>query len=257
MAKQQRGQKGSALEAGNAVRVIVACLAVALIAFSGWSAAQYSNGNDPLAFLTGSGALQTTVEAAEDAAPSAADDEAQTIAASGTASASEGQGEVAVAEPEAQAEQTPAEAEQASAQASQASSAASQTSATDDAVQVTTTTTTSASQATAQTSPSQAQRPAAVRTIVVTLSIDGGEGASSAQIELNPGATAYDVLLAAGVSVSTIPNHFGSGTWVTSIAGLAEDAVHGWTYRVNGDMPNVMSDLYELRDGDTVLWQYV
>ena len=75
MAKQQRGQKGSALTASNAVRVIVACLAVALIAFSGWSAAQYSNGNDPLAFLTGSGALQTTVEAAEDATPSAAADD--------------------------------------------------------------------------------------------------------------------------------------------------------------------------------------
>ncbi len=50
-------------------RPVVAVLAAVVLVFCGWSAWQYANGNDPLAFL-GDGALQTVAEpAAEDAAP--------------------------------------------------------------------------------------------------------------------------------------------------------------------------------------------
>ena len=43
------------------VRAAVAVLAVVAIAFCGWSAWEYSQGNDPLAFL-GGGAFQTVEE---------------------------------------------------------------------------------------------------------------------------------------------------------------------------------------------------
>lgn len=243
MAEQQRDRKASAFSASKSARALVACLATVLVAFCGWSAAQYLNGNDPLAFLTGASALQTTVEAAQDeeSAPQQAEAAPRELEASGTAAATEALEETPAAAPEAQEEQAVAETQQSSS--------------TSEAAPQTTVYETSSPAGQGASSQSQALAPA--RTIVVTLSIDGGEGVSSAQIELNPGSTAYDALLAAGVSVSTIPNHFGSGTWVTSIGGLAEDAVHGWTYRVNGSMPNVMSDLYELHDGDSVLWQYV
>ncbi len=50
-------------------RPVVAVLAAAVLVFCGWSAWQYANGNDPLAFL-GGGAFQTVAEsAAEEAAP--------------------------------------------------------------------------------------------------------------------------------------------------------------------------------------------
>ena len=47
--------------AAQAVRVVVAVLAALVIAFCGWSAYQYANGFDPLAFLGGN-TLQTVEE---------------------------------------------------------------------------------------------------------------------------------------------------------------------------------------------------
>ena len=48
-------------DAAQAVRVVVAVLAALVIAFCGWSAYQYANGSDPLAFLGGN-TLQTVEE---------------------------------------------------------------------------------------------------------------------------------------------------------------------------------------------------
>ncbi len=48
-------------------RPVAAVLAAVVIAFCGWSAAQYANGQDPLAFLSGS-AFQTVAETADEAA---------------------------------------------------------------------------------------------------------------------------------------------------------------------------------------------
>ena len=45
----------------RAVRIVVAVLAAVVIAFCGWSAYQYANGSDPLAFLSGN-AFQTVEE---------------------------------------------------------------------------------------------------------------------------------------------------------------------------------------------------
>lgn len=88
--------------------------------------------------------------------------------------------------------------------------------------------------------------------ITVSVSVNG----SSHRVSLSQGATAYDALLATGASVSS-GAYPGGGTWVTAINGLGEDASHGWTYKVNGSMPNVMSDCYTVHDGDSVVWGYV
>lgn len=57
MANSSRRNSGAA----QAVRVVVAVLATLVIAFCGWSAYQYANGSDPLAFLGGN-TLQTVEE---------------------------------------------------------------------------------------------------------------------------------------------------------------------------------------------------
>lgn len=57
MANSARRNSGAA----QAVRVVVAVLAALVIAFCGWSAYQYANGTDPLAFLGGN-TLQTVEE---------------------------------------------------------------------------------------------------------------------------------------------------------------------------------------------------
>lgn len=88
--------------------------------------------------------------------------------------------------------------------------------------------------------------------ITVSVSVNG----PSHRVSLSQGATAYDALLATGASVSS-GAYPGGGTWVTAINGLGEDASHGWTYKVNGSMPNVMSDRYTVHDGDSVVWSYV
>lgn len=88
--------------------------------------------------------------------------------------------------------------------------------------------------------------------ITVSVSVNG----SSHRVSVPQGATAYDALLATGASVSS-GAYPGGGTWVTAINGLGEDASHGWTYKVNGSMPNVMSDRYTVHDGDSVVWSYV
>lgn len=88
--------------------------------------------------------------------------------------------------------------------------------------------------------------------MTVSVSING----SGYRVSLRSGATAYDALLATGASVES-GAYAGGGTWVTAINGLGQDASHGWTYAVNGSMPGMMSDLYAVHDGDSVVWSYV
>lgn len=88
--------------------------------------------------------------------------------------------------------------------------------------------------------------------MMVSVSING----AGYRVSLRSGATAYDALLATGASVES-GAYAGGGTWVTAINGLGQDASHGWTYSVNGSMPGMMSDLYAVHDGDSVVWSYV
>lgn len=94
-------------------------------------------------------------------------------------------------------------------------------------------------------------RPAQSNTITVSVSAGG----SSSRLTLSKGATAYDALLALGVGVNAENTQY--GVYVTAINGVAADANHGWTYTVNGVMPNVSAGGYTLSDGDSVVWTYV
>ena len=73
------------------------------------------------------------------------------------------------------------------------------------------------------------------------------ERKGSSDFAANPNATA-------GVKNSVY------GKYVYSICGLAEKdcgSKSGWTYKVNGKMPNVSADKYVLKSGDKIEWVYV
>jgi hypothetical protein len=104
----------------------------------------------------------------------------------------------------------------------------------------------------AQSGPSAFSSGKGAAAMTVSVSING----AGYRVSLRSGATAYDALLATGASVES-GAYAGGGTWVTAINGLGQDASHGWTYAVNGSMPGMMSDLYAVHDGDSVVWSYV
>ena len=97
-------------------------------------------------------------------------------------------------------------------------------------------------------------------TISVSVSIqssnagDRSFGSISRSVSLNPGATAYDALVATGVSVG------GSSSYVTSINGLSEKSCgpsSGWTYYVNGAFLTKPANRAKLENGDSVTWLFV
>lgn len=98
-------------------------------------------------------------------------------------------------------------------------------------------------------------------TITVSITVDGsaaGAGSSSATLTLPAGATAYDALLAAGIDVQAHYEARFYGMWVDAIGGLWQTgSSSGWTYQVNGSSPSMMSSLYVLSAGDSVIWKYV
>lgn len=105
---------------------------------------------------------------------------------------------------------------------------------------------------------SSADRPATV-TVSVTVDssavgspVSGGTTATFAQ-----GATAYDALMACGLSVNASQSPL--GIYVSAIGGLAEGhrgGSDGWKYYVNGADPSYSCGNYVLQDGDAVLWRY-
>ena len=97
--------------------------------------------------------------------------------------------------------------------------------------------------------------------ITVTVSIDAslvGAAGGSTTVTLERGATAYDALLASGVSVSARPTGF--GMYVDAINGVAEKQAgptSGWVYTVNGGRVNVACSSFVMGDGDYLSWTYV
>ncbi|WP_346348396.1 DUF4430 domain-containing protein [Olsenella intestinalis] len=110
-------------------------------------------------------------------------------------------------------------------------------------------------------SPDSAPAPEESSQITVTVSIDAslvGAAGGSTTVTLERGATAYDALLASGVSVSARPTGF--GIYVDAINGVAEKQAgptSGWVYTVNGGRVNVACSSYEMGDGDYLSWTYV
>lgn len=96
--------------------------------------------------------------------------------------------------------------------------------------------------------------------VAVTINSDAADGQVSVAttVELPEGATVYDALAAAGVSVTT--KNTSMGLYVVGINGLNEKdygGASGWTYYVNGGFPLVSAADYVLSNGDTVDWVYV
>lgn len=239
------------------LRPAVVALAAVAIAFCGWSAWEYSQGNDPLAFL--GGALQTVEEDAP-AAVIELDPQGQ--------DASQASEEPAENPDESQPDDAGADAGSASAGAAAPSSSDLASAPSGSAPSASASSGGAAGSASgSQSSPApgapssgSAASPSRPARITVSITVDGsraGAGSSSATLSLQSGSTVYDALAASGVSYNA--KSTGYGMYVSSIAGLAEKdhgGMSGWLYSVNGVVPNYACSSYELSDGDSVYWWY-
>ncbi len=86
---------------------------------------------------------------------------------------------------------------------------------------------------------------------------------STTQVYISDGDTVFDQLLKAVSEDRINIDYTGSRTagtiYVRSIDGLAEfdhGSMSGWTYYVNGIMPDVSCASYEIHEGDVVEWIY-
>lgn len=199
---------------------VIVVLALAVIAFCGWSISQYVQGNDPIAMISGK--------------PAAVE-----------ASSSNAESDQQAADEAATSEEGAQEAQQSDGGSSAAADRRSRG---------------GASSASAASNGSSAGAKAKGNKISVSITVDGsagGAGSASATITLPKGSTPYDALVATGMSVNARPTSF--GTYVAAINGLAEKehgATSGWLYSVNGVEPNRACDAVTLSDGDTVNWHY-
>ena len=237
----------------RALRATLAALALCLVAFCGWSAWEYSRGEDPLAFL-GTSAFQTVADEGEgvpsvELSPSEGDGQAQPAEASA---------------PEGGDDGTDAD-DQGGDAASQAPAATGSGSGTDvggdsgsgsgsgsggGAPAVTGTTR-------GDPAPSGTSRPARLTVTIVVDGTSAGANSSSATLSLEQGSTVYDALASSGVAFDA--KQTGYGMYVSSIAGLAEKehgGMSGWMYSVNGATPDVACSSYVLSDGDSIYWWY-
>lgn len=199
---------------------VIVVLALAVIAFCGWSIFAYAQGNDPIAMISGK--------------PAAVE-----------ASSSNAESDQQAADEAAASEEGAQEAQQSDGGSSAAADRRSRG---------------GASSASAASNGSSAGAKAKGNKISVFITVDGsagGAGSASATITLPKGSTPYDALVATGMSVNARPTSF--GTYVAAINGLAEKehgATSGWLYSVNGVEPNKACDAVTLSDGDTVNWHY-
>ncbi len=81
------------------------------------------------------------------------------------------------------------------------------------------------------------------------------------EISLPEGATAFDALIEAARDRKLRVDYTGSsyGVYVRGIGFVYEygfGSESGWTYRVNGSVPQMSAGSYELSDGDTVEFVY-
>lgn len=249
---------GAPRSAVSPARVAIGALATVLIAFCAWSAFQYSQGCDPLAFL-GSDALRT-VESSDATAISVGADRAATASGGSDATTASGKkdSDTASSKKDASGKSTAVGGSTAAGSASSQSSSVAGSAGSgshpggNDG--------SGSGSASGSGSGSHAGSSES-KSIVVSVTVDGsaaGAGSSSANIRLSRGATAYDAIAACGVSFNAKSTSF--GMYVSSIGGLAEKehgGMSGWVYAVNGYEPNTACSNYELHDGDSLVWTYV
>ncbi|MDO5844095.1 MAG: DUF4430 domain-containing protein [Methanocorpusculum sp.] len=67
--------------------------------------------------------------------------------------------------------------------------------------------------------------------------------------------TVFGVLLASGKTLET--KEWPGGIYINAIDGIAQDEnLNGWLYQVNGEAPSVMSNNYDIKNGDRIVWYY-
>ena len=93
-----------------------------------------------------------------------------------------------------------------------------------------------------------------------TLFLQGGTVADM-YIYINNGETAYSILRRpeAGLNIRSAGHHTWSGMYIEAINGWSEfdgGPLSGWMYAVNRVFPDFSASLYELRDGDRLVWAY-
>lgn len=113
------------------------------------------------------------------------------------------------------------------------------------------------SQPQGQPSQSPTQEAKVRVTVTIDARADGGS-TGSYTVSLDPGATAYDALVATGANVNARSTAL--GVYVAAINGYAEKdqgGESGWKYAVNGSYPGYSAGSYTLSDGDAVTWVYV
>ncbi|MDO4841322.1 MAG: DUF4430 domain-containing protein [Phoenicibacter congonensis] len=93
--------------------------------------------------------------------------------------------------------------------------------------------------------------------VTVSVSVSGHGVSGGGTFTLPIGATAYDALMACGLSVNAKSTSY--GMYVVAIGGLAEKdygSMSGWLYAVNGNFPGIACSGFTLEDGDYVDWVY-
>lgn len=215
--------------------LLAAFISVVLFGVGFWAQTQYAQGNDPLAQVR---SLFVTVEQSEQQAiiPQANEEDLEE--------------EQSLAQTEESLSQTPHSAD---------AGVAVSDGAPDDVTPSTPQQPSGAHSSQEDQAPSQSPAPSTAMS--VSISIDPGEtgiAGGSAQLTLSAGSTVYDALMACGVSVNA--QQTAMGVYVAAINGLAEKdygPTSGWTYLVNGSMPQHACNFHELHDGDSIVWRYV
>lgn len=223
-------------------RKAVGILAALLIAFCSWALVIYLQGGDPFEALGGNAPREVAVGSTSTVGSEADSSETNDDE---SAASENNNGSDAEADTVPSSQQTESDKKDESAKPSSSSSTTGAESA-DDA---------SSSSPNNQSASSDASPAPAQPVQSSEISVSISAGGTSSRLALKEGTTVYDALLALGVSVNAENSQY--GIYVTSINGVAADADHGWTYTVNGVMPNVSASGYTLSDGDSVVWTYV
>ena len=84
----------------------------------------------------------------------------------------------------------------------------------------------------------------------INLVIDFGNGTVASFSGLT-GTTVYNLTI---MLFEVDAQWAGDRVFINAIDGVSQDESHGWQYWVNGNYASVASNLYNLHDGDSVLW---
>ncbi|WP_251211973.1 DUF4430 domain-containing protein [Adlercreutzia murintestinalis] len=108
-----------------------------------------------------------------------------------------------------------------------------------------------------ESSSASSEAVAQATSIAVSVSVTGPADEvmlAPAVISLEEDSTALEALQASGLDVTVTESSF--GPFVEAIDGVAGEGSAGWTYTVNGEMPQVSAGSCVVSDGDAVAWTY-